>query len=68
MGHVSKDIKVEIQTFYRWQLSFVGWEGNKVAHLLAKYAVKFGVNQLWHSTPPDCIRDALLLEVSAPVA
>jgi hypothetical protein len=35
-----------------------------VAHLLAKYAVKFGVNQLWHSTPPDCIRDALLLEVS----
>jgi hypothetical protein len=46
MGHVIEDIKVEIQVFYQWQFSFVGREGNKVAHLRAKYARKFRVNHL----------------------
>jgi ribonuclease HI len=68
MGHLIADIKLEIQAFDEWQLSFIGREGNKVAHLLANYAVKNGGNSVWNSIPPDCIRETLLLESSAPVA
>ena len=62
MGHVVEDIKVEVQAFHQWQISFVRREGNQVANLLAKYAVKHFENNLWLSMPLDCIRDALLLE------
>jgi hypothetical protein len=67
VGHVIEDIKVGVQAFYQWQISLVGREGNKVSHFLAKYEIKHGENNLWHTTPPECIRDALLLEFSDPI-
>lgn len=55
MGHVVDDIRLEVQAFPQWQLFFVRREGNQVAHLLAKYAVRHFENNLWLSMPPDCI-------------
>lgn len=57
--HVVEDIKLEIQAFQQWQITFVRKEGNQVAHLLAKYVVKHVKNISWRETPPECIRDAL---------
>jgi hypothetical protein len=40
---------------------FVKRDGNKIAHVLAKYAVQRAVETMWVS-PPDCNRELLLLE------
>jgi hypothetical protein len=36
-------------------------DGNKVAHVLAKYALNCDLDQEWVK-PSDCIQDLLLLE------
>jgi hypothetical protein len=61
MGHVIEDIKVGLRNFQQWKVSFTKREGNQVAHLLAKFAVKNGVDIVW-SESPDCIRETVLLE------
>ena len=68
MGHIVEDIKLETQAFQQWQLTFTRREENRVAHLLAKYAVKHDHNFYWRDTSPNCIRGVLLLEQFALVA
>jgi hypothetical protein len=46
MGHVVDDSKVKIEALIHWQIMFVKREGNQVAHILAKYAVKHVINNL----------------------
>ncbi|XP_059446805.1 uncharacterized protein LOC132178381 [Corylus avellana] len=62
MGHIIEDIKLELQVFQRWQLTFIRREGNNVAHLLAKYAMEHTHGFCWKDIPPDCIREAVLSE------
>jgi uncharacterized membrane protein len=61
MGNVIEDIKEELRTVPYWKVSFVRRDGNKVAHILAKYALNCDLDHKWVE-PPDCIRDLLLLE------
>jgi hypothetical protein len=62
MGHLIKDVKVELLAVLHWQLTFVRREGNKVAHDLAKFALTHCTAETWHDVPPVCIHDTLLLE------
>jgi hypothetical protein len=43
-----EDIKVELQAFHQWPISFVKREGNNVAHLLAKHVVAHVETISWH--------------------
>ena len=65
MGQVLADIKLAIQVFENCKVSFVRRADNQVAHSLAKFAVKFDMNNTWGGyggMPPDCISEMLLLE------
>ncbi|XP_059451219.1 uncharacterized protein LOC132182025 [Corylus avellana] len=68
MGHIIEDIKLELRVFQRWQFTFTRREGNHVAHVLAKYAVARAHESCWKDIPPDCIRDAVLLEQASLVS
>jgi hypothetical protein len=48
MGNMVEDIKVELQAFHQWPISFVKREGNNVAHLLAKHVVAHVETISWH--------------------
>jgi ribonuclease HI len=61
MGHVIEDIKQELRDFENTLISFVKRDGNRVAHVLARSAVKEGLNKTWLSMPPECITDVLML-------
>ncbi|XP_059441935.1 uncharacterized protein LOC132174268 [Corylus avellana] len=61
MGHIVEDIKVEVQAFSQWQMTFVRRAGNQAAHFLSKYAAKHDLDKLWRE-PPECIHDIILLE------
>jgi ribonuclease HI len=61
MGNVIEDIKEELCIVPHWKVSFVRRDGNKVAHVLAKYALNCDLDQEWVK-PSDCIQDLLLLE------
>ena len=62
LGHMIADLKQESRGFENCMLSYVKRENNSVAHLLARSAVKLGLNNTWRLMPPDCIVDTLLLE------
>ena len=68
MGHVIADIKMEIQEFEGWEITFVKREGNQVPHLLAKPTVQHVHNTTWREAPLDCICETLLLEKFALVS
>ncbi|XP_059431317.1 uncharacterized protein LOC132164745 [Corylus avellana] len=68
MGHITEDIKLELNFLVHSRVSFVKREGNKVAHSLAKYAVRNCISKSWRDVPPACICDMLALEHSALVA
>jgi hypothetical protein len=59
MGHVIADIKVGLRIFQQWQMSFVKREENQAARLLAKFAVKNGVDKVWSESPDG---ETVLLE------
>jgi ribonuclease HI len=62
IGQVIADIKLAIQVFEDWKVSFIRREDNQVANSLAKFAVKFDMNNTRGGMPPDCISEMLLLE------
>jgi ribonuclease HI len=61
MGHVVEDIKIGLWNFTQRKMSFIKREGNQVAHLLAKFAIKNGV-YIVRSESPYCICEIVLLE------
>jgi hypothetical protein len=58
---VAEDLTSEVLKIQQWKMSFCKRDGNMIAHVLAKYAVRHAVETMWVS-PPDCIRELLLLE------
>jgi ribonuclease HI len=67
LGIVAEDLTTKILQIQQWKMSFIKRDGNKIAHVLAKYAIQHGVEFMWTS-PPDCIRELLLLEQFALAA
>ena len=61
IGHVVEDIKTGLWHFLQRKMSFVKRDGNQVTYLLAKFAVKNGVDIVW-SESLDCIHETVLLE------
>ena len=59
---IVSDIQSELQTLHHWRLSFVGREGNEVAHCLSKAATMTLTDRRWFSEILECVINVLRLE------
>jgi hypothetical protein len=61
LGHLVADLQADVKTLENWKMTFVQRNGNNATHMLARYAVKHGLDKMW-VVPLDCIREILLLK------
>jgi ribonuclease HI len=66
LGHLVEDMRVKLQTFPQWKMSYVKRTGNQAAHCLSRFAIHQGAEVEWTGTP-HCIHDIIRLEHIAPV-
>ncbi|XP_059436088.1 uncharacterized protein LOC132169016 [Corylus avellana] len=57
IGHLVDDMKVLLSAFRQWRVQQVGRELNKMAHTIARQAVREGIERTWIGVVPDCIRE-----------
>jgi ribonuclease HI len=62
IGHLINDVRQCLKNIPRWQVNHVFREANRVAHELAKHALKQANDIVWVDECPSCIRDILLTE------
>ena len=60
IGHLIDDVKQCLRGISRWQVNHVCQGANRVAHELAKLALKHDNDSVWLEECPSCIRDFLL--------
>jgi ribonuclease HI len=62
IGHLIDDVRQSLRGISRWQVNHVLREANRVAHELAKLALKKENDNVWVEECPSCIRGFLLTE------
>jgi outer membrane biogenesis lipoprotein LolB len=56
------DIKTLFQNFNAWQVKYVPWKANGVAHRLARLALTNGIEHTWHDNFPLSMLDVVSAE------
>jgi ribonuclease HI len=67
-GHVTKDIRIALQYFKGWDMSFVSRTSNHAAHTIARSASTQVLDKVWTREVPECIRAIIALEKTALIA
>ena len=66
IGHLVLDIRNLLHAFEQWKVQAVGRTANSVAHGMALFAKKEHMSRTWKGDYPDCIREIVLKELTAP--
>jgi ribonuclease HI len=67
-GHVTEDIRIALQYFKGWDMSFVSRTSNQAAHTIARSASTQVLDEVWTREVPECIRVIIALEKTALIA
>ncbi|XP_042983230.1 uncharacterized protein LOC122312638 [Carya illinoinensis] len=61
-GHLVEALQQKINSFFKWNVSFIRTEGNEVAHQLAKMALNYEEDRYWVEEGPEEIVNQVVID------